>query len=99
MASKRDSSSMKVIALLTTVFLPGAFVGVGTYPAFNRDSPGEGTMLRHRATDSTEYSRIQRCNSRQLAILGDHSASDRDGHGHADLVDVVDNACAAKGRR
>jgi hypothetical protein len=45
MASKRDSSSMKVIALLTTVFLPGAFVGVGTYSAFNRDSPGEGTML------------------------------------------------------
>jgi len=29
MAAKRDSSSMKVIALLTTLFLPGAFVGVG----------------------------------------------------------------------
>ena len=29
-AAKRDSSSMKVIALLTTLFLPGAFVGVGS---------------------------------------------------------------------
>jgi len=28
MAAKRDSSSMKVIAVLTTLFLPGAFVGV-----------------------------------------------------------------------
>jgi hypothetical protein len=33
MAAKRDSSSMKVIALLTTLFLPGAFVGVGAFQA------------------------------------------------------------------
>jgi hypothetical protein len=35
MAAKRDSSSMKVIALLTTLFLPGAFVGVGSSLASN----------------------------------------------------------------
>ena len=27
-ASKRDSSSMKVIAVLTTLFLPGTFIAV-----------------------------------------------------------------------
>jgi hypothetical protein len=35
MAAKRDSSSMKVIAVLTTLFLPGAFVGVSTSPSID----------------------------------------------------------------
>jgi hypothetical protein len=45
MAAKRDSSSMKVIALLTTLFLPGAFVGVSIYLTFECDTHNEGSML------------------------------------------------------
>ena len=30
-ASKRDSSAMKIIAFLTTVFLPGTFVAVSIF--------------------------------------------------------------------
>jgi hypothetical protein len=45
MEAKRDSSSMKVIALLTTLFLPGAFVGVSTYATFERDTYDRDGML------------------------------------------------------
>jgi hypothetical protein len=47
MAAKRDSSSMKVIALLTTLFLPGAFVGVSNSPTSNRDAHDKYGMLTH----------------------------------------------------
>lgn len=33
-ASRRDSSAMKIIAVLTTLFLPGTFVAVSISPAF-----------------------------------------------------------------
>ena len=32
MESRRDSSSMKTIAILTLVFLPGTYVAVGPLP-------------------------------------------------------------------
>jgi Mg2+ and Co2+ transporter CorA len=32
-ASKRDSSAMKIIALMTTLFLPGTFIAVGNLGA------------------------------------------------------------------
>jgi hypothetical protein len=50
-AAKRDSSSMNVIALLTTLFLPGAFVGVSTSPPLNRDNHDEDGLL-------TRFSRL-----------------------------------------
>ena len=41
-ASKRDSSSMKVIAVLTTLFLPGTFIAVSSksHPEMRQRVPG-----------------------------------------------------------
>jgi hypothetical protein len=35
-ASKRDSSAMKIIAMLTTLFLPGTFIAVSLTPGYQR---------------------------------------------------------------
>ena len=48
-ASKRDSSAMKTIAVLTIVFLPGTFIAaLFSVPMFNWQASGEGTVVSGR---------------------------------------------------
>ncbi|PMD17120.1 hypothetical protein NA56DRAFT_544014, partial [Hyaloscypha hepaticicola] len=47
--SKRDSSAMKAIALLTMFFLPGTFVAVFfAMPLFDWEAPTSSTVLKSR---------------------------------------------------
>lgn len=52
-ATKRDSSSMKVVALLTTIFLPGTFVSVR---APTRNDCILSLITRHRLFSLCHYS-------------------------------------------
>ncbi|KAK0730104.1 hypothetical protein B0H67DRAFT_23833 [Lasiosphaeris hirsuta] len=45
-ASKRDSASMKIIAILTTAFLPGTFISaLSAIPLFDREVPSVGEVM------------------------------------------------------
>lgn len=48
-ATKRDSSAMKIIAVLTTLFLPGTFVAVSSYQfySYKNDSIGIAIVYYH----------------------------------------------------